>query len=210
MAARIGLISDTHSTVAPLREALELFRREGVDMIICAGDIAGYGDDELSQTIDLLQQYECRMVAGNHDSLSELGDQPQQVIDFLQSLPLSLEFEIEDTSLYVVHAEPPDLQHDGIKLLAPDGHPFSDRINEWKEKLRNFNQDILIVGHTHQVFAEQIGKTLVINPGSTRYNHTCMILELPSREVSIHALSGMQPVYTWNWGIFYQEQHKDT
>ena len=41
MPAKIGLISDVHATAKPLKEALSIFQREGVDLILCAGDIAG-------------------------------------------------------------------------------------------------------------------------------------------------------------------------
>ncbi len=207
MTTKIGLISDTHSTVAPLKEALEIFQRNNVSHIICAGDIAGYGDDELAETVQLLEESNCLMIAGNHDHPDELKQQPENIIRLFQQLPLKLELEIESRQLYVVHAEPPLEQHGGIKILDPDGQPYPDRINYWADALTHYQYDILIVGHTHQVFAEKIGNTLVINPGSTRYNHTCMILELPSGKVETHPLSGMQPVYTWNWGKFYQEQH---
>jgi predicted phosphodiesterase len=59
---------------------------------------------------------------------------------------------------------------------------------------------VLIVGHTHQVFAEQLGKTLVINPGSTRFNHCCAMLSLPNITIKWFSLSGQKITYTWNWG----------
>ena len=46
MSTKIGLISDPHSTTAPLKEALSIFKREQVDTIICAGDIAVYVEDK--------------------------------------------------------------------------------------------------------------------------------------------------------------------
>ena len=66
MSTKIGLISDVHPTVAPLRESLSVFQKEGVDVIVCAGDIAGYRK-ELYQTIELLIESECRIILGNHD-----------------------------------------------------------------------------------------------------------------------------------------------
>lgn len=206
MTYKIGLISDTHATVAPLKQALQLFTELGVDKIICAGDIAGYGDDQLADTIELLTQYTCEMISGNHDAIEELGDQPDTIIDFFNRLPRKLEYEIEGKRIYVAHAEPPDLQHGGIKLLNPEGEPYADRIADWQQRLKNFHYDILIVGHTHQVFAQQINNILVINPGSSKYNHSCMILELPSMKIDTYALSGKSIIYTWNWGKFYQEQ----
>jgi len=45
MSVKIGLISDMHATPGPLKEALSIFREEGVDRILCAGDVAGYGTE---------------------------------------------------------------------------------------------------------------------------------------------------------------------
>jgi len=59
----------------------------------------------------------------------------------------------------------------------------------------------LIVGHTHQVFAEQLGRTLLINPGSTKFNNTCMILSLPNMEVQVLSLLNKTPLKVWNWGM---------
>ena len=209
MPTKIGLISDTHSSLAPLEEALSIFQREQVDMIICAGDIAGYGEDEVTQTIDLLLKHDCKMIAGNHDHIideTDYGSNLKRIDNFFNSLPLTLELEIENKKIYVVHAHPPDSQHGGIKLLDPQGNVFSDRKEYWHQQLKHFDHDILIVGHTHQIFAEKIGKVLVINPGSTQFNHSCMILNLPDMKVETFSLSNMTPVTTWNWGIFYREQ----
>ena len=95
MSTRLGLISDVHSSPAAVREALELFAAEGVDDIICAGDIAGYFD-ALAPVVELLIDSGCRAIAGNHDSawLQE-NDQPGTVRDYLASLPRYLQFESE-------------------------------------------------------------------------------------------------------------------
>ena len=90
MPTKIGLISDIHSTVAPLKEALSIFQREQVDMIICAGDIAGYGEDELTETINLLELNNCKIIAGNHDYITadmESSDQLDKIQAFLSRLP---------------------------------------------------------------------------------------------------------------------------
>ncbi len=92
MPTRIGLISDTHSSIAPLKAALDIFRQRQVDMIICAGDIAGYGEDELIQTIELLEQNNCLMIAGNHDHTTpdtDYGVQLSRIQLFFNQLPKS-------------------------------------------------------------------------------------------------------------------------
>jgi predicted phosphodiesterase len=55
MSTRIGLLSDPHATPQPVAEALAVFRREQVDQVLCAGDIAGYGT-QLAETIELLDK----------------------------------------------------------------------------------------------------------------------------------------------------------
>ena len=64
--ALVGLISDVHATPAPLAEALSIFRGKGVDRILCAGDIAGYGE-QLDETVTLLIDSGCQTICGNHE-----------------------------------------------------------------------------------------------------------------------------------------------
>jgi len=112
-----------------------------------------------------------------------------------------MQLTIEGKHLYLVHASPPDSILDGIKLLDLDGNLIAEEKARWTERLQGFPHDVLLVGHTHQVFCEQLGDTLVINPGSTRFNHSCAVLSLPEMELEVFALSGKQPVRFWNWGV---------
>jgi len=202
VSTRIGLISDPHATAAPVAEALSLFKAAGVDRIFCAGDIAGYGK-ELEQTLDLLIEGDCRAVIGNHDLwfVQDSADkQRTRTGTFFSTLPSVLELGIEGKKLYMVHASPPRSYMEGIKLLDERGEILAERKQEWSERLQGFEYDVLVVGHTHQVFAERLANTLVINPGSTKFNHSCAILDLPGLEFRVLPLSGQKVVKTWNWG----------
>ena len=210
MPTKIGLISDTHSTLAPLQEAFEVFKREQVDHIICAGDIAGYGEKKIQHDIepliDLLEENDCLLIAGNHDHWSEedhASQNEEKLNTFFSALPSHLELNIEGKRIYVVHASPPDLEHGGIKLLDPEGHVYQDRKAFWTEELENLNADVLIVGHTHQILCEQLGDVLLVNPGSTVFNHNCSILTLPDMKVEHFALSNKEPIKVWNWGMLF-------
>jgi putative phosphoesterase len=205
MTTRIGLISDVHSSPEPLRQALEIFEREAVDDIVCAGDIAGYYDN-VRPTIDLLRQSNCQAIVGNHDQSylqKPVEETDAAVRDYLGNLPQSLSLEIEQKSVYVVHANPPCEQHGGIKLLDRQGDIVEERKQLWTEKLKDFGRDVLIVGHTHQVYAEHLGGTFVVNPGSSVFNHSCMILSLPELEVQSFALQNRDIVKCWNFGMLY-------
>jgi len=206
MTTRIGLISDVHATPAPLQEALDLFARERVSAIFCAGDIAGYGK-ELEETVGLLAASGCRSILGNHDLwwlADREADDDSSVVSFLRGLPLVMEHEMEGVRVVMVHGAPPASVMEGIRLLDEDGDIIDDVRDFWLDELSGCAADVLVVGHTHQVFAEQFGNVLVINPGSTLFNHTCAILELPARKVDFLALGGHRPEKVWNWGLQFR------
>jgi len=204
VSTRIGLISDVHATPAPLKEALSFFREEGVDMICCAGDIAGYGN-ELDQTVELLIESGSKAIFGNHEVwFMEKNEarEKNRVYSYFRNLPSVLDLIIEDRKFYMVHASPPQSCMDGIKLLDENGDMLSDQKDAWTKRLAKFDYDVLVVGHTHQVFSEQMGDMLVINPGSTKFNHTCVILSLPEMECHWFSLSNQSPLKVWNWGTY--------
>lgn len=203
MTTRIGLVSDVHSSPGPLDQALEIFSNEHVEQIICAGDIAGYYDT-LAPTIELLAQSNCRSIVGNHDQ-SYLEKTPRDgdssIRAYLENMPQTLDLEIEQKRVYVVHANPPSEQHGGIKLLDQQGEVRQERKDEWTLALAELEHDVLIVGHTHQVYAEQLGGVFVVNPGSTVFNHSCMILSLPDLSVQTFALGNQEIVKCWNFSM---------
>ncbi|MBU0479597.1 MAG: metallophosphatase family protein [Proteobacteria bacterium] len=203
MSFRIGLISDVHACPAPVEEAMALFRRRRVDKIICVGDIAGY-NDQLEATVDLLVKNDCEAIIGNHDQAyleEDKNGQNAECRDYLRSLPAVREYFIENKRIYVVHAQPPNSQHGGIKLLDENGRIIDRQRQRWSKALDDFAREILIVGHTHQVFFEPLGNTLVINPGSSVYNHSCAILNLPDLTVDFYTLSGSEILKSWNWSM---------
>lgn len=207
MSTRIGLICDVHASPSPVEQAMAIFERKNVTLIICGGDIAGY-NKELLQTVELLRSFNCESIIGNHDQsylLKHVEESNSVASVYLQALPETLEYQIEDKRVYVVHAHPPDSQHGGIKLLDVNGEIIPEQKRYWEEELKDFDHDVLIVGHTHQVFAEILGNTLVINPGSSAYNHSCAILSLPEMTVEFFALSDMPILKSWNWGMIVRD-----
>jgi len=199
--ALIGLISDVHATPEPVAEALSIFEQAGVDQVFCAGDIAGYRD-QLEETVALLIESGCRTIIGNHDLgylEKHANDADNRAAEFFKQLPSSIDTSIAGKRVYMVHAHPPNDCRGGIKLLDKQGEVQPERIALWTEQLQTFDRDVLIVGHTHQVFAEQVGNTLVVNPGSSVFNHSCAILRLPEMTVQVYPLSGKAIQKNWIW-----------
>jgi putative phosphoesterase len=208
MAVKIGLLSDVHATEAPLQETLAIFRYVGVEQVLCAGDVAGYGD-ELERSIALLREDGCLVVLGNHDlwwSERHRHEAHGEANEYLRGLPERLEFSAAGKTICMVHASPLGYLMEGIRLLDEDATVNPQQRAFWSDYLQSFAADVLVVGHTHQVFVEQLGHPLVVNPGSTRFNHTCAILTLPELTIEFLPLSGRTPVLSWNWGMEGAEQ----
>ena len=87
-------------------------------------------------------------------------------------------------------------------MLNSEGEVQPDRVELWADELKTLNCDVLVVGHTHQVFAERIGEILVVNPGSSVFNHCCAILSLPEMTVQMFPLSNKKIEKTWNWSDY--------
>jgi len=203
MSMKIGIMSDVHADAALTEAAFTVFQQQQVDRVLCAGDIAGYGD-QLEQTVALLHQHPCDVIQGNHDVWygPDKDAYQQAVADYLHELPLYTEYLLQGKKVYMVHANPPDAYMGGIKLLDENAELIDEEVDYWSEQLASFDYDVLIVGHTHQVFAEYLGGTLVINPGSTKFNYCCAILTLPEMQVEFFPLNGKRISRVWNWGAY--------
>jgi putative phosphoesterase len=200
VATLLGLVSDVHATPGPLEAALGLLRDEGATRLICAGDIAGYGE-ELDATVALLVEAGVESIHGNHDRwyVARPGQTGSATLAYLDALPGVIDETLEGRRLYCVHASPPDSLMEGIQLLDETGSPNTEELAFWSTRLATFAPDLLVVGHTHQLFAERVGDVLVVNPGSTLFNRSCALVELPSLETHLLPLPGESCRRVWDW-----------
>lgn len=63
---RVAIIADIHANLEALEAVLIAIEREGIDRIICLGDIVGYGPDPLG-CLYRLQEVQALVLLGNHD-----------------------------------------------------------------------------------------------------------------------------------------------
>lgn len=162
-----GIIADIHGNLEAFRTVLAELR--GVDRMICAGDIVGYGP-EPNECLDLILSGGVSTVAGNHDkaAVGEMdisGFNPAARLaiewtaeqlteshkDHLRQLPLTLEF--------------PDFQLVHGSLVDP----LEEYLMDDRGALPTFQlmkKPLLFVGHTHQPLRLSSGDKEIINPGS--------------------------------------------
>ena len=63
---RLGIISDIHANLYSLMEGYSMLEREGVDSIICLGDIVGYGPHP-NEVINFLRRKQIMSIKGFYE-----------------------------------------------------------------------------------------------------------------------------------------------
>ena len=111
---KIGIVGDVHAEHERLEFALNWLQSQGVDTIVCTGDVAD-GQGDIDATCDLLVRNNVLTVAGNHDRWL-LTDKARHVehahmrsavrdasLDFLQNLPQTLTVKTHQGDLLLCH-----------------------------------------------------------------------------------------------------------
>src|SRR3954447_25867395 len=97
---KLGLISDIHGDPDALERAWTHLGSIGVDRIVCAGDLAGYGPRP-DLVVSFLQERQIPSVRGNHDRWALTrgpgvadefggGTPSRETLDYLATLPPNL------------------------------------------------------------------------------------------------------------------------
>ena len=186
---KLGIVADVHCNIAGLRAALDLMGQ--VDELLCAGD-AVYQFRFSNEVIALLQERNARYILGNHErvllgswgegALSSDGVR-RDLVDYMAGQPYHLETQVNGRKLVMVHGSPFD-PHD--EYLYPNSPNL--------QKLAQIEADFIVLGHTHYHMAQQVGRAVVINPGSAGesrdhrngFRLSCAVLDTESGEVIFH------------------------
>jgi hypothetical protein len=158
----LGILSDSHGHPRPVRAAVELFDRLGVEHIIHCGDIGGV------EVLDELVGHSCTMVWGNTDVVDGA------VLAFLQAADLP-----------APAPGPASLTLAGNSIAVFHGHERG-----FEAACALMRLDYIFHGHTHQWRDERIGKTRIINPGALHRTRmkTVATLDLDTDQVTFHTI----------------------
>ena len=177
----IAFISDIHGNLPVLKAVITDAKIQGVDKIICAGDITGNGPFP-SEVCSYLEENKIPTISGNYNckmldvikhgksTADKLQKKKRELLfwtakhirksaqTFLESLPSSIEEEMPaGRKLLVVHGSPTSNDDDILPSITSSGI---------KAKLGDARPDILICGHTHIPFVKRFGNLLIVNCGS--------------------------------------------
>ena len=198
---KLGLISDIHGNHPGLVASLDAMDAQGVDQVLCLGDVVGYYPF-VNETIDKLRAREIACIKGNHDAaltgylsidprkMSEYAlDYAESVItpdnfEWIASLPESASYNYVGGILHCYHGSP---WQPLTEYVYPDNDDF-DRFAE-------IDADIVALGHTHYPMIRQTGRNTIVNPGSCGQPRdyspgACYaVIDSETFEVSLHRVS---------------------
>ena len=146
---KVGIISDTHDRLESIERARDIFTENEVEMILHCGDwVSPY-------TLDFFVNEGFRVpikgvignVEGDLKNFLEINKRSKNPVEFPTKQTL-------------------DLNIDGKKAIIYHGQ---DK-NLLEALIKSDLYDVVFTGHTHQVRNYCVGKTLVLNPGSTSFS----------------------------------------
>jgi predicted phosphodiesterase len=150
---RYGIVSDVHANIQAWKAVLRDMKREGVDVILCLGDVIGYGPNP-AEVLDSCYSSVDYFILGNHDAVignrldsNLFNDNAKYLIEwtrdqlndaaagFFADMPLRMEGE----GFVCAHGE----------LAMPGRFSY---IYEAKDAIESFTSNdspLMFVGHTH-------------------------------------------------------------
>jgi putative phosphoesterase len=175
---KVAVISDLHANIHALRVVLEDLDKEGVNVILVAGDLVGYyyWPGEVVNLIMSDERFIC--ISGNHENiLREVlasGEAAQHYrkkygsgyeacrqqlsktqLEWLLSLPEEIVVNLEGVTFHVGHGALGKTD----EYLYPDA-PLENLLDNYSDA------KYTIFGHTHYPFLHEHGGRNLLNPGS--------------------------------------------
>lgn len=158
---KIGIISDIHGNLYSLMEVYSLLEREGVDSIICLGDMVGYGPHP-NEVINFIRRKQIISLKGVYD-LAVLNNDFTYIKENTIN-NFSVEFtreELTKNNIYYLLNLPTELnmKFGNFKIKFIHKNPY--------ENVSQMEEDILVCGCTHMAEENKILKNkYILNPGS--------------------------------------------
>lgn len=177
---RIAVIADIHSNIYALDAVLDNINVRNVDMVVCVGDLVGYGTRP-NEVIKKIRDNRIITIMGNYDdaignyrlicgcdysdpkdaekaSLS-MSFTTQETTDnnksYLRNLPKEVIMSFNEKTIKFVHGS--------TRMI---NEYLKENSLEADEIMSEISEDILICGHTHVPYFKYYGDKLLVNAGS--------------------------------------------
>ncbi|MBN3038363.1 MAG: metallophosphoesterase family protein [Candidatus Omnitrophica bacterium] len=171
----IGIISDAHGNIYGLKKCFALLRKKGAEETFFLGDALNYFSKS-KEVLDFLKAEKIKCIKGNHESilLEERHVSPEEEkicslnltkqalneenLAFIKSWQESMELEIDNCKMLMVHASP-------FNHLEEYIYPDSDL-----SKFLYLRQEVVFLAHTHIPFIRKIEDKTIVNVGSVGFS----------------------------------------
>lgn len=179
MISRIGIIGDVHSEDVHLERAIEFLHAQGVDRLVCTGDIVD-GQGDVERCCELLLEHDVTTVRGNHDRWL-LQDKARHVpnahraehladhaLDYLAQLPTQVTVETTHGSLLLCHGV---ADNDLQKVWPGTERMPVERSTALDEIIASGEHAFMINGHVHYRTMINFHALTLLNAGTLRGDH---------------------------------------
>lgn len=175
LTVRLALVADIHGNSVALDTVLGEVRAEGIEDVVCLGDIASDGPDPRG-TIARIRELGCPTVLGNTDldwaqapapetggdQLTEMDRWSKELLTseeraWLAGLAPTLLLSLGDHDLLCFHGSPRSF--DDVILAATPS-------SELTPMLAGSEKELLAGGHTHQQLIRRFRSSTIVNPGT--------------------------------------------
>ena len=184
---RVAMLGDIHGNVAALEAALADIARKGADRLVVTGDLVlnGPRPSEVVQRVRSLEDAGALVIQGNTDIAVADGDfsaaypwldevpaghqaaadwahdhLSDEELEYLRRLPAERRLWVDDTLLLVCHGSP------GSQTA---GLPVDLDSSVTVERVTRTDARVIGCGHTHVADVRELGRKLIVNPGSCGY-----------------------------------------
>lgn len=166
---RIGVVSDCHGCLIGLRTVVEWLDISGVDLTVCAGDVASFGPRP-NGCIEYLRENEIQTAQGNEDlNIVEPVARPvkNERIAEIEAIEAWGRNEVTEENRRWLADLPKELELDG-GLLVTHAAPGNQTRVVTAEQEPSFPEGVQAVaaGHLHRPYVKRTERGLWVNAGS--------------------------------------------
>ncbi|HBC88045.1 MAG TPA: hypothetical protein DCZ94_13935 [Lentisphaeria bacterium] len=155
---KYAILSDIHANLHAWNAVKDDMELEGVEAVVCLGDIIGYGPRPV-ETLDSVCSSSNYIVLGNHEAViegsfdrSQFNDEAWKMIDwtgnqlspddgkFFEQLPLVIEMDSGTSKILFVHGT----------SFQPESFSYIIETESAMEAWNACDADIIFAGHTHE------------------------------------------------------------
>ena len=182
---RLGVIADVHANLHALDAVLEHLSGQGVDRIVCLGDLVGYGPRP-NEVIARIVEADIPTVLGNHDQVAAGLEQLDRCSTNARSTLEWTRSELTEDSRNFLAALPRKLPlEEGIVAAhgsLEDPWTYVRRVADALEQLELLDHEpgspsVLLLGHTH--------RQMVVSPATKSAATSEGLLARSSRRVTV-------------------------